>query len=173
MATTPAAVFALLGGGCPAANSSCYLWNTHPPVPMAAAQKANVAAILVQATITTEADALALLALAGGADDAAPASISCTSASPGVITWTAHGLSINQGFMLVGGTAPTGTSLWTTYFIVSTAFGANSFQFSTSVGGASVNTSSTGTSPTAIAWGAPASPTSQKMVYDYLCSKGQ
>lgn len=71
-----------------------------------------------------------------------PATITVTIASPGVVTWTAHGLSIGSAFQFTTtGALPTGITAGTTYFIVSTGFGVNSFQFSATSGGVSINTS--------------------------------
>jgi len=166
MATTVPALAALLQSATSTNGGAA--WSKVPPVPLTAGQRTNVSSAINGGTITTEADALALLATAALVSGAAPASITCTLASPGVITWTTHGLQIGQAFMLVGGTAPTGTSLWVPMFIVATGFGASAFQFSLTSGGASVNTSSTGTTVTAIPVGGNFIQPSQKQVWDYI-----
>lgn len=82
-------------------------------------------------------------------------SVTVTSASPAVVTWTAHGFAADQPVQLdadTGGALPTGISAGTTYYVLGTGLTANTFQIATSPGGAAVNTSSTGTS--VIAWSA-------------------
>lgn len=64
-----------------------------------------------------------------------------TSASPAVVTLTAHGLSIGDSFYATTtGVLPTGMPANTLFYIISTGFTANSFRFSTTYGGAAVNT---------------------------------
>lgn len=71
-----------------------------------------------------------------------PATITVTIASPGVVTWTNHGLSINSSFQFTTtGALPTGITANTPYFIVSSGFGASAFQFSATAGGVAINTS--------------------------------
>lgn len=77
-------------------------------------------------------------------------SVTVTSASPGVVSWTSHGLVAGQSFFFGGTTAPTGTTLGTQYFVSPTGLTANTFQFCTTSPALSgtctlVNTSSTGT----------------------------
>lgn len=71
----------------------------------------------------------------------AAGSITCTSATPGVFTWTSHGLSNNMPFYF-SGTAPTGLTANTVYFVKSVT--ANTFEVALTAGGASIATSSTG-----------------------------
>lgn len=77
------------------------------------------------------------------------ATITCTSASPGVVTWTAHGLATGNSvtFTNSGGGLPTGISANVQYWI--TKIDANTFKISTTMAnvaaGTFVNTSSTGT----------------------------
>lgn len=77
------------------------------------------------------------------------ATITCTNASPGVVTWTSHGLATGNSitFTNSGGALPTGISANTQYWI--TKIDANTFKLSTSLAnvaaGTFVNTSSTGT----------------------------
>lgn len=78
--------------------------------------------------------------------DKASASCTFTSASPGVATYTAHGLPNNAPVYLSGTTAPTGLSLNTVYYTRSVA--TNTFQVALTPGGTSINTSSTGTALT-------------------------
>src|SRR5438477_11378561 len=116
MATTVPAVLALLQSAAAVNNAAA--WSKLPPQPLTAGQRTNVCAAINGGTITTEADALALVLTASLVSGSTPASVTCTSATPAVMTWTTHGLQIGQSFMLVGGTAPTGTTLWTPMFII-------------------------------------------------------
>lgn len=72
------------------------------------------------------------------------ANVTITNASPGVVTWTAHGLAANQTvvFNTNGGSIPTGLSAGVAYYIVPGTVTTNTFQVSTSLGGTAVNTSS-------------------------------
>lgn len=73
--------------------------------------------------------------------------VTVTSASPGVVTWSAHGLVANDPVIFTnsGGALPTGITADYIYYVSATGLAAGTFQFSATVGGASVNTSSTGT----------------------------
>jgi hypothetical protein len=78
------------------------------------------------------------------------ATVTWTSASPGVCSWTAHGLVEGSPVIFTAGTAtPTGITAGTTYYVSKTGLTANAFSVSTSVAnaaaGTNVNTSSTGT----------------------------
>lgn len=67
-----------------------------------------------------------------------------TIASPGVVTSTGHGLAANQQIRFATtGALPTGITAGTLYYVIATGLTADTFQFSTSVGGAAVNTSGT------------------------------
>src|SRR5258707_730833 len=73
------------------------------------------------------------------------ATVTITNASPAVVTWTGHGLSNNAvvRFSTQGaGTLPTGLLFNTAYYVKNAT--ANTFEVSTSPGGASVNTTSSG-----------------------------
>lgn len=64
-----------------------------------------------------------------------------------VISRTSHGLSIGDAFNWFtdhGGVAPTGTTFGSTYYVIAASFTANSFEFSSSFGGAAITTSSAG-----------------------------
>ena len=66
--------------------------------------------------------------------------VTITIATPGVISWTGHGLSNGQAIqLLTNGTLPTGLTAGTTYYIVSAA--TDTFQLATTVGGSPVTTS--------------------------------
>ena len=74
-------------------------------------------------------------------------------AAPGVVTWTAHGLSVNDTIRFTtSGALPTGLAINTTYY-VKTVLSANTFTVSTSAGGAAVTTSGTQSgTQTALVW---------------------
>lgn len=74
-------------------------------------------------------------------------------AAPGVVTWTAHGLSVNDTIRFTTtGALPTGLAINTTYY-VKTVLSANTFTVSTSAGGAAVTTSGTQSgTQTALIW---------------------
>lgn len=74
----------------------------------------------------------------------ASAEVTMTIATPCVITWTAHGRAIGDSFTLsTTGALPAGLTAGTVYYIITTGFGANSFQCSATLGGSAVNTSGT------------------------------
>jgi len=74
-------------------------------------------------------------------------SVTCTSASPGVFTWTGHNLSIGDQVFLGGTTVPSGFTASVPYFVVAGGYVAGSaFELSATIGGSAVNTASTGTS---------------------------
>lgn len=65
-----------------------------------------------------------------------------TIATPGVVTWTAHGLANGTAVVLsTTGALPTGLVAATTYYVVSVA--TNTFQLAATKGGASITTSGT------------------------------
>lgn len=72
-------------------------------------------------------------------------SVTVTSASPGVVSWTAHGLVAGDQIFFGGTTVPTGVTAGLPYFVISAGLTADAFEFSATAGGAAVNTSSTGT----------------------------
>jgi microcystin-dependent protein len=70
------------------------------------------------------------------------ATITVTIASPGVVTWTAHGLQNNDVVKFTTtGSLPTGINVGTTYYIVNKT--TNTFEIAASPGGSSINTSGT------------------------------
>lgn len=72
----------------------------------------------------------------------APATVTISIASPGVISWTGHGLSINSPVVFETTSAlPTGLTAGTIYYVISAGFGVNAFEVSTSLGGSAINTS--------------------------------
>jgi hypothetical protein len=79
--------------------------------------------------------------------------VTITIAAPGVVTWTAHGLSVNDTIRFTTtGALPTGLAINTTYY-VKEVLSANTFTVSTSAGGAAVTTSgSQSGTQTALVW---------------------
>jgi hypothetical protein len=70
------------------------------------------------------------------------ATVTITIASPGVVTWTAHGLTDGAKVAFsTTGALPTGLTAATTYYVVNSA--ANTFQVAATLGGAAINTSGT------------------------------
>jgi hypothetical protein len=80
---------------------------------------------------------------------AVSASVTATNASPCVFTWTANPLVNGDPIILCvsSGTPPTGFTAGQAYYVVAVA--TNTFQLSGTVGGAAINSTSTGTSVTA------------------------
>ncbi len=81
-------------------------------------------------------------------DEWTHATVTCTSAAPGVVTWTAHGLATGNSFVITSSSAvPTGLTANTQYFL--TKIDANTFKLSTTLttlaAGTFITTSSTGT----------------------------
>jgi hypothetical protein len=65
-------------------------------------------------------------------------------ATPAVVTLAAHGWQVGQGIQFATtGALPTGITAGSTYYIIATGFTAGAFQFSTTKGGAAVNTTGT------------------------------
>jgi len=81
------------------------------------------------------------------------ATVTISIAAPGVVTWTNHGLSVNDTIRFTTtGALPTGLAINTTYY-VKTVLSANTFTVSTSAGGAAVTTSGTQSgTQTALVW---------------------
>lgn len=73
------------------------------------------------------------------------ATVTISNASPGVISWTNHGLSINQPVVFATtGALPTGLTAGTTYYVIAAGYTANAFEVATTPGGTAINTSSAG-----------------------------
>lgn len=65
-----------------------------------------------------------------------------TIATPGVVSFTAHGLVVNDTIQFTTtGALPTGLAVATDYYVITSGFGANSFQIALTQGGAAINTS--------------------------------
>jgi hypothetical protein len=68
--------------------------------------------------------------------------VTITIASPGVVTWNAHGLQNgNQVILTTAGALPTGLTAGTTYFVINQA--TNTFQLSATPGGSAIVTTGT------------------------------
>lgn len=88
-------------------------------------------------TLTTTARAKDKLAYS--VDVYAQATVTISIATPGVVTWNAHGLMAGQQVQLsTTGALPTGLAAATTYFVI--PVDANSFQLSATQNGAAINT---------------------------------
>lgn len=71
--------------------------------------------------------------------------VTISSASPAVITWTAHELAVNQPVVFsTTGALPTGLTAGTTYYVRSAGLTADEFTVSLTPGGSAVNTSAAG-----------------------------
>lgn len=78
--------------------------------------------------------------VAYGAHSGYASTVTITIASPGVITWTAHGHSNGTGVVFTTtGALPTGLTAGVTYYIVNAS--TNTFQVAATVGGTAINTS--------------------------------
>ena len=79
--------------------------------------------------------------------------VTITIAAPGVVTWTGHGLSVNDTIRFTTtGALPTGLAINTTYY-VKTVLSPNTFTVSASAGGAAITTSGTQSgTQTALVW---------------------
>lgn len=75
-----------------------------------------------------------------------PATVTISSASPGVVTYNSHGFAANEPvvFFNSGGALPVAITAGTVYY-VKTVLDANTFTISATPGGAAINTASTGT----------------------------
>ncbi len=74
------------------------------------------------------------------------ATVTVTSATPAVVTWTASNFAAGYPVAFTTtGTLPVGITAGQTYYVIATGLTANSFQFSATPGGTAINTTSTGT----------------------------
>lgn len=70
--------------------------------------------------------------------------VTVTIATPGVFTWTAHGLVANTPIVFsTTGALPTGITAGVTYYVAAAGLTANSFSVSATPGGAAITTSGT------------------------------
>ena len=124
-------------GGAPLASPAL----TGTPTAPTAAQGTNTTQIATTAFVTTAAreKLTANRTYYVGFDKG---TCTMTIASPCVVTDVAHGLSANDPIVFrTTGALPTGVTAGTTYYIISTGLATDTFRFSTTVGGAAVNTS--------------------------------
>ncbi len=78
-----------------------------------------------------------------GTEQTAGTTVTISNASPGVISWTEHGLPNGSSLKLsTTGALPTGLTVGTTYYVVGAA--ANTFNLAATLGGTAINTSSAG-----------------------------
>lgn len=78
-----------------------------------------------------------------GTEQTAGHTVTISNASPGVVSWTAHGLPNGSSLKLsTTGALPTGLTVDTTYYVVGAA--ANTFNLAATLGGTAINTSSAG-----------------------------
>jgi len=66
--------------------------------------------------------------------------VDVTAATPAVVTKTAHGLQAGDRIKFTAGTLPSGLSLNTYYWVISSGLTANDFELSLTKGGAAINT---------------------------------
>ena len=79
-----------------------------------------------------------------GANCLNTSTVTITIASPGVITWNAHGFLAGQAVSFTTtGALPTGLTAGTTYYVLSSGLTANSFQVSATPGGTAIATTGT------------------------------
>lgn len=79
----------------------------------------------------------------------APATVTISNASPGIVSWTSHGILPNVPVVFTTtGSLPTEISSGVTYYVTAANFTANSFSVSTTIGGAPINTSAASTATT-------------------------
>lgn len=72
----------------------------------------------------------------------ASSTVTITIASPGVVTWTAHGLEADQPVVFTtSGTLPTGITAGTTYYVIASGLTADTFRIAETIGGVAINTS--------------------------------
>lgn len=70
------------------------------------------------------------------------ATVTVTIASPGVFTWTSHGMIAGMPISFTtSGALPTGLTANTKYYVIAAGLTANAFEVSTTAGGSAVNTS--------------------------------
>lgn len=81
----------------------------------------------------------------GGITLGRTATVTISNASPGVVTWTGHGLYVDSPVVFTtDGELPTGLTAGKKYYIISAGFGVDSFQVSATPQGAAVNTHNVG-----------------------------
>jgi hypothetical protein len=74
-------------------------------------------------------------------DNGSSATVTITIASPGVISWTAHGFSAGQPVQFLStGALPTGITAGTWYYVIAAGLSTNTFQIAATAGGTAINT---------------------------------
>lgn len=80
-----------------------------------------------------------------GADCAPESTVTISNATPGVVSWTGHGLAVGQPVVFsTTGALPTGLTAGTVYYVVSGGLTADAFSVAATPGGTAVATSSAG-----------------------------
>lgn len=80
-----------------------------------------------------------------GADCAPESTVTISVAEPGVVTWTAHGLTAGQPVVFsTTGTLPTGLTAGTVYYVVAAGLTADAFSVAATAGGTPIDTSGAG-----------------------------
>lgn len=93
-----------------------------------------------------------------GADCVPEGVVTISVGTPGVVTWTAHGLQAGQPITFTpnGGALPTGLTPATVYYVVAAGLTADTFSVSATPGGAPVDTTAAGTATSITASAPPA-----------------
>lgn len=79
----------------------------------------------------------------------APATVTISNASPGIVSWASHGILPNVPVVFTTtGSLPPEISSGVTYYVTAANFTANSFSVSATLGGAAINTSAASTATT-------------------------
>lgn len=74
-------------------------------------------------------------------DDGTSATVTITIASPGVVSWTDHGLTTDNIVKFsTSGALPTGITADTIYFVLASGLTDNTFQIAATLGGTAINT---------------------------------
>lgn len=110
-------------------------------------------------------------AASGGGPTLTPkqSTVAISIGTPGVVTWNAHGLTANAIVTFnTNGALPTGINPGQRYFVVGSSITANTFQVSTTSGGAAVNTSGS-QSGTHNGFSTCENITDNTVVWSYLC----
>jgi hypothetical protein len=96
-------------------------------------------------TMNADTDLTATVATSSGPQvPKPPSTVTITIASPAIITWTAHGIAANTPVVFTTtGDLPTGLLPGTKYYVVGSSITADTFQVSSTPGGAAVDTSGT------------------------------
>ena len=81
-----------------------------------------------------------------GGDCAPESTVAISVGTPGVVSWTGHGLQAGQPVVFsTTGTLPTGLTAGAVYYVSATGLTTNAFSVSATVGGAAINTTAAGT----------------------------